>query len=480
MRCLPVLVALGAVACSGSSVPATAAPTPSLTSTPSAAVAASPSTAAAPSASPATAQAATTSAAACPTSYAQPDPLRPRLKAAVTVSGGLVTGTETVVFTPDKYVNQVVFRLWAAAPRPARAGSSIAITGTKVNGVARTSKRPSATVLSIPVNAAAGTKMTLEVGFRLRLPTGVNDRFGHRGTTDWFGSGLPLLAWERGRGWALEPATSAFAEAATSEAMELTALAVTRDAGLSVVATGRLVGDNGRTAVFAARSVRDVAVAIGRFRKATASAAGKKVEVGIAPEVSDSASATAAEMARALGRHASRFGPFPYERLAVAILPDIRGGIEFPGVILQGSGQIRDATASHEVGHQWFYGLIGDDQARDPWLDEAFATYAEALDRGTGPTYLRMTIPAGGQGRAGHPMTYWESRQSIYFRSVYIQGAQALLRGRAASGSAAFDHAIGCHVRRNAQRITKPADLEASLQGLPAAIRELRRVGALP
>jgi len=85
--------------------------------------------------------------------------------------------------------------------------------------------------------------------------------------------------------------------------------------------------------------------------------------------------------------------------------------------------QIRDATASHEVGHEWFYGLIGDDQARDPWLDESFATYAEALDRGTGPTYERMTIPSGGRGQTGRPMTFWESRQSIYFRSVYIQGA---------------------------------------------------------
>jgi hypothetical protein len=225
--------------------------------------------------------------------------------------------------------------------------------------------------------------------------------------------------------------------------------------------------------------VRDVAIAVGRFRKATASAAGKSVEVGIAPEVPDSASATAREMARALGRHAARFGPFPYERLAVAILPDIRGGIEFPGVILQGTGQIDDATASHEVAHEWFYGLVGNDQARDPWLDEAFATYAEALDRGTGPTYLRMTIPSGGAGHAGEPMTFWESRQSIYFRSVYVQGAQALLRGRSASGAAAFDRAIGCHVRRTAQRIAQPADLEVSLQGLPAAIRELRRVGAL-
>jgi hypothetical protein len=77
-------------------------------------------------------------------------------------------------------------------------------------------------------------------------------------------------------------------------------------------------------------------------------------------------------------------------------------------------------------------------------------------------------------------MTFWESRQSIYFKSVYIQGAAALLRARAASGAAAFDSALRCHVRRNAHRITTPADLRESLKNLPAAIRELRAAGALP
>jgi hypothetical protein len=183
-------------------------------------------------------------------------------------------------------------------------------------------------------------------------------------------------------------------------------------------------------------------------------------------------------MARALGRHATRFGPFPFERLAVAILPDIRGGIEFPGVILQGTGQIDDATASHEVAHMWFYGLVGNNQGRSPWLDESFATYAEGLDRGTAPAYLRMTIPVEGQRHVREPMTFWEPRQSIYFRSVYIQGAQGLLRGRSAAGTAAFDRAIGCHVRRSAHRVTVPNDVAQSLRHLPAAVRELQRVGA--
>jgi hypothetical protein len=479
MRIRP-LVLLLAAACGGSSTPAAVPGSPTPSPTPSVVTVVVPR--ATPAATPVASPHAVTAAASpgCPASYAQPDPQRPRLSARVTVADGVVIGSERIVFTPDLPVRSVVLRLWAAAPRPAAGGSRIDVSSVRVDGTARTPRRPAPTLLRIPATAKAGQRLTIDVAFRLRLPTGVDDRFGHRGTTAWFGSGLPLLAWERGRGWAVEPATSAFAEASTSEAMQLTSLAVTRARGLTVLGPGALVSDDGRTATFAARSVRDVAVAVGAFRTARATAAGKTVLAGVAPGMADSATATAAAEARALRVHASRFGPFPFERLSVAVLPDIRGGIEYPGVILLGHNQLVDATASHEVAHEWFYGLVGDDQARDPWLDEAFATYAEALDRGTGPRYLQTVIPAAGRGRAGAPMTYWETRQPIYYRSVYVQGAQGLLRARAAVGAAAFDRAIGCYVRRNAQRIATPAALATSLQGLPAAIRALRRVGALP
>ena len=35
-----------------------------------------------------------------------------------------------------------------------------------------------------------------------------------------------------------------------------------------------------------------------------------------------------------------------------------------------------EGTVAHEVGHQWFYNLVGDDQLDDPWLDESFAQFA--------------------------------------------------------------------------------------------------------
>jgi len=160
-------------------------------------------------------------------------------------------------------------------------------------------------------------------------------------------------------------------------------------------------------------------------------------------------------------------------------VPDIRGGIEYPGFVFLGDNQLsNDPTPSHEVAHEWFYGLVGDDQARDPWLDESFATYVEALDRGTGSTYRKITIPADGKGRLGAPMTYWADHPDSYFRSVYIQGAAALLRARDAVGHRRFDRAIRCYVRREARRISTPGALRRALADLPAARRILGDAGA--
>ena len=55
------------------------------------------------------------------------------------------------------------------------------------------------------------------------------------------------------------------------------------------------------------------------------------------------------------------------------------GGMEYPELVLV----VDDPTSvAHEVAHQWFYGLVGSDQWREPWLDEGFATFAQRRPRG--------------------------------------------------------------------------------------------------
>jgi hypothetical protein len=74
-------------------------------------------------------------------------------------------------------------------------------------------------------------------------------------------------------------------------------------------------------------------------------------------------------------------GPYPYAELDLVDAPGAFGGVEYPGLVFIGTmGTLHVIRPTiHEVAHQWFYGLIGDDQLYEPWLDEAAATYAEAL-----------------------------------------------------------------------------------------------------
>src|SRR2546426_6145047 len=83
-------------------------------------------------------------------------------------------------------------------------------------------------------------------------------------------------------------------------------------------------------------------------------------------------------------------------------------------------------TTSHELGHQWFFGLVGNDQGRDPWIDEGLATYAEGRYEGTITSMRARAIPAGAAGRLGEPLPYWASNHGLYNAGVYIQGAKAL------------------------------------------------------
>jgi hypothetical protein len=74
-------------------------------------------------------------------------------------------------------------------------------------------------------------------------------------------------------------------------------------------------------------------------------------------------------------------GPYPFAELDIVDAPGAFGGIEYPGLVYIGrveNGQFEEANV-HEIGHQWFYSLIGDDQLLEPWLDEAGASYTEVL-----------------------------------------------------------------------------------------------------
>jgi hypothetical protein len=169
-----------------------------------------------------------------------------------------------------------------------------------------------------------------------------------------------------------------------------------------------------------------------------------------------------------------RYGPYPWPTYTLAITPGLGGGIEYPSFVMQGPRTLLQVT-SHEIGHQWFYGLVGNDQGRDPWLDEGLASWAEARFEGTLARFLARPIPVGAKNMVGQPMTYWSVRDDIYPDGVYVQGVQAL----AALGDPDLvDCALRVYVAVNAYRIARPADfLRSASAAFPTAAATLAAFG---
>ena len=219
---------------------------------------------------------------------------------------------------------------------------------------------------------------------------------------------------------------------------------------------------------------RDVHVAAGEFETAEIEVDGTAVTVGVVPGADGSAEDLADDTADAIRLMAGRFGPFPYPTLTVALVSDgdDGGGEEYSSSILLG-GDDFDLVV-HEVAHMWFYGMVGNSQFRDPWLDEAFASYAESV---ADESHDHEEDLDGG-GSVGGSMADF-SDQDDYEDRVYSKGAAALSAAREAVDADDFDRAVRCYVETQAWTISRPEDLARALSDLPAAVEVLVEAGAL-
>ena len=76
-------------------------------------------------------------------------------------------------------------------------------------------------------------------------------------------------------------------------------------------------------------------------------------------------------------------GPYPYPVLNVVDGYITAGGIEYPNLVIINDyiQEKRDLTSTviHEIIHQWFYGMLANNQTRYGWMDEGTTTYFENL-----------------------------------------------------------------------------------------------------
>lgn len=88
----------------------------------------------------------------------------------------------------------------------------------------------------------------------------------------------------------------------------------------------------------------------------------------------------------ALAKYAQWYGSYPYSTLSIVVPPkggNGAGGMEYPTLITSfaaendNPGYELERTVVHEIGHQYWYGMVASNEFEEAWLDEGFTSYAE-------------------------------------------------------------------------------------------------------
>ena len=190
---------------------------------------------------------------------------------------------------------------------------------------------------------------------------------------------------------------------------------------------------------------------------------------------------------QALETFSDLFGPYPYREFDMVSSPMQALGIEYPGItgIFLNLYQ-EDATTSgvpnltmletvvaHEVGHQWFYNVVGNDQQNQPWVDEGLVQYvtyvyllqnygaqaaqglanswAQRLDSSTDPT-LAIGLPAGAYSPRDYSGIVY-GKGPMFFQALEDSIGQELLW-----------QAIAIYYQTHYWRIADTETLKASLE----------------
>lgn len=369
----------------------------------------------------------------------------------------------------------MVFRLWPNAPYLARQGARLIVADVKLGGARLPVVRPNPTTLVVKRSLAASESVTVSMTWRLQLPRGSSDRL-YGGSVARLGSFFPLLAWNPSEGWQTDPSSAIGWEAWTSPTADFD-VKVIAPPGLQVLASGEQVA-RGR---WRAHAVRDFALTVGRFTvvRGTAAAPGRvRLIVGVERGKLAAARRFLDWARAALETHARRFGAYPWKTFTLVGMDMDRFSFEYPSLVFESTADPtpRDGTA-HEVAHQWFYSLVGNNQARDPWLDEALATWGQARFSNTLADLIAGPIPEPVRNQLGQPMSFWDQFDiGVFVDGAYNQGVQAL----ASLGEPeAVDCALRLYALQKAYGIADTADLLHALEVFfPDARRKLEAYGA--
>ena len=312
---------------------------------------------------------------------------------------GVLKGYEEVRYTnqEDEPLDAVYFRTF-----PNIAGGAVTVSGVKVNGQAVAPVfefEDSAMRLPLPRALQPGEQAVIQMDFEVEVAREMGGNYGLFGYFDGvlvLDEFYPVVPVYDDEGWNVEvPPPNGDV---TYYDASLYLVRVTAPANLTVVASGNEIareeaGDQ-QVLTFAAGPARDFYLAAAENLTVVSETVGETtVNSYTFPKWEEGAELALEFVKNALESFNRRFGAYPYTEFDVISTPMLALGIEYPGMTavrvalydpdaeMYGlpSQVMLESTVAHEVGHQWFYNAVGNDQVDEPWLDEALVQYVTGI-----------------------------------------------------------------------------------------------------
>ena len=154
-----------------------------------------------------------------------------------------------------------------------------------------------------------------------------------------------------------------------------------------VATTGQIKNEkierNLTTVQVEAKAVRDFCIALNKNFEVVSGKVGE-TEINYFGYINDTDIERNLKTAKlALSTFNSIFGTYPYRTLNVVKTPFLFGGMEYPNSVWIADNISDDFELTkvivHEIAHQWWYGLVGNNEVKYSYIDEALAEYSTIL-----------------------------------------------------------------------------------------------------
>lgn len=245
------------------------------------------------------------------------------------------------------------------------------------------------TILKIPLDAELkpGEKVNIYMEYEVILPP-AQDRFGYGDKTFNFGNWYPVVAVYDEEGWNLDPYYSIGDPFYSDTSNYQVTIKAPKD--IVVSSSGNILSEKvqGDYKIWniEAKLMRDFAwVASEYFTKIEREVDGTTIKMYFLDENEDINEFATEVACSSIQVFNDVFGKYPYGQYSV-VATSFPSGMEYPGIVFIGEKYYNDyyrgyleIVIVHETAHQWWYGVVGNDEVDEAWLDESITTYSEVI-----------------------------------------------------------------------------------------------------